>query len=569
LSISRRIPVTLSIMICSLVLVSGPSIMRGSTGGSGITSMTKVLVDAGGSHMQTTVRKGSESITFNDDTGEVTLSAPNLQWVIDDGGLAYIPTRVALGGRGGLAFYGCYLNNERTRLFSTTTTSAIDAPIWEDPGLFDANSDINVDASEDGNILTAIAQFPYNGDPTIREVTVYKYTSSSATPDWTYTFPMMINAGALVKVSRDGSYIAAALTDDTAGNIEIAFFDSNSGTPLFTDSFPGSYIRALDMTDDGGLLYINEGTMVHIYDTATRSIIYSVDAGASFDSHSISGDGSRFAFGGFNFVKCYQWNGTTYEYQFQYTMSGLTYCARCDLSADAGTLAAAFYNYGTGLDFQVVSIDAATGGVNFEADFTGYGSYQNNPSQIVTNSDGSRIAYGGWGDQFNTNPEVMVFEGGPTPVASIDTRGSVFDVDMSSDGVFVASGSKAIHANGWGNGGDHSCLYMGAQDLYFDGVPSLSRQVTFYVEGIPGENVLLGGSLNEVEIPTGAGTLIVDPYNYATLGTGTIPQSGTLELNVTVPNNPSLLGRKVATQALLTGGMSPHLTNGRVFWILP
>jgi len=85
--------------------------------------------------------------------------------------------------------------------------------------------------------------------------------------------------------------------------------------------------------------------------------------------------------------------------------------------------------------------------VNFEASFSGAGSYQNNPQQVVTNADGSRIAYGGWGDQFNTDPEVMVFEGSPTPVASIDTRGSVFDVDMSSNGVFVASGSKSVHAN--------------------------------------------------------------------------------------------------------------------------
>ena len=207
--------------------------------------------------------------------------------------------------------------------------------------------------------------------------------------------------------------------------------------------------------------------------------------------------------------------------------------------------------------------------MNFEADFTGSGVYQNSPAQIVASEDGSRIAYGACPPPLNTNPEVMVFEGGPTPVASIDTRGSVFDLDISSDGIFVASGSKSIHANQNGNGGDHVCLYMGGQDLYIDGRPALSDMVTFMIEGTDGEDVRLAASLNEVNIPTGIGTLIVDPDNYVEIGTGTIPLSGLLEIEVTVPGNPGLLGRKIATQALLTGGTGPHLTNGQVFWIVP
>ncbi len=564
-----KVSILSAALVLSLISTSGLRPLFGSVGTADVTIKTIVEVDDGGSFTRTTMAVGPESMSINQSTGEITLSQPGLQWTIDDASLAYIPTSVALGGRGGLAFYGCYLNNERTRLLSTTTSSASNAPVWEDPGLLDAYGDVYVDASDNGNILAAIAQFPVGGDPTNREVVLNCYTSSDSTPAWTYTFPMTINAGALVKVSEDGSRVAAALSDNYSGTVEIAFFDSGSPVPLFTDSFTAGYIRALDMTDDGGLLYINEGAMVHIYDTSSQSIIYSVSAGASFDSHSISGNGDRFAFGGFGNVKCYQWTGTTYAYQFTYSMSGTVYGARCDLSGDAETLAVAFYNYGTGLDFRVVSIDATTGGINFEADFSGSGTFQNNPSQIVANKDGSRIVYGGWGDAFNTNPEVMVFEGGPTPVASIDTRGSVFDVDISSDGIYVVSGSKSIHANQNGNGGDHSCLYMGGEDLRLDGLPALSDTVSFEIEGTDGEGVLLAASLNEVNIPTGIGTLIVDPDNYVEIGTGTIPVSGLLKIDVSVPGNPGLLGRKVVVQALLTGDTGPHLTNGKVFWILP
>jgi hypothetical protein len=552
-----------------LVLLTIPSISSGAIEKHSISTMTRVEVDPTGAYTRTTLRNGNASLFFNQSTGKISLSSPNVQWVIDDGGLNYIPTRVALGARGNQAFYGCQLNNERTRLFSTTTTSALSAPVWDDTGLYGAYGDIEVDASDDGNAHVALAQFPINGDITRREVVVFKYTSDSSTPDWTYIFPDTINSGARIRMSRDGSYIAAAMSNNNTGTLEIAYFDSESGTPLFTDSFAADFIRGFDMTDDGGLLYINVGTMIHIYDTEIQSIIYSVDAGASFDSHTISGDGSRFAFGGFNFMKCYQWNGSTYEFQFQYSLGGSVYCARCDLSADASTLAAAFYYYSPGLVFKVISIDATSGNTNFEADFTGSGSLQNAPQQIVTNEDGSRIVYGGFGDQFNSNPEVMVFEGSAAPVASIDTRGSVFDVDISQDGIFVASGSKSIHANEMGNGGDQACLYMGGQDLYLDDVPALMNMVTFNVEGSPGEEVLLAGSLFEVEIPTPFGTLVIDRDNYFELGIGIIPESGLLELDILVPNRESLVGRKIVSQALLTGGTSPHLTNGQVFWILP
>jgi len=86
---------------------------------------------------------------------------------------------------------------------------------------------------------------------------------------------------------------------------------------------------------------------------------------------------------------------------------------------------------------------------------------------------------------------------------------------------------------------------------------------------LSGDSGTLAASLNEVNIPTGIGTLIVDPGNYVEIGTGTIPASGLLEIEVTVPGGPGLLGRKIATQALLTGVAGTHLTTGQVFWIVP
>ena len=133
------------------------------------------------------------------------------------------------------------------------------------------------------------------------------------------------------------------------------------------------------------------------------------------------------------------WNGTTYEYQFQYSLGGSIYCARCDLSSDATTLAAAFYYYSPGLNFRVVSIDAATGSADFEADFTGTGIYQNFPQQIVASEDGSRIVYGGWGDQFNTH---LVNRESLQPVMSIPGNQSPY-------GLFDMAGNAAEWVSDW------------------------------------------------------------------------------------------------------------------------
>gem|GEM_PF-1789987 len=568
--LSSAVCITVLALFSFLLLVDQSPPLVGSSAYEEIAISTRIEVDpTAGAFTRTTFERGSDSFVFDHSSGETILSDPTVQWTVSDGGLNYIPTTVTLGGRGNLAFYGCYLNNERTRLLSTTASNQADAPVWSDDGMLDVWSDINVDASENGNVLVSLAQWPVEGDITNRQVIVNKYTSNSPVPDWTYTFDDTINSGAKVKVSADGAYIAAALFDDENGTMKLAFFDSDSSTPLFTDSFASTFIRAMDITDDGSKLYINEGANVHIYDTSTQSIIFTVNAGASFDSHTLSGDGSRFAFGGFNFVKCYEWTGTTYSLQFTYNVSGSVYCSRCDLSGDASTLAAAFYFYSPGLTFKVVSIDATTGSADYEADFTGSGAYQNAPYQIVANADGSRIVYGGWGDQYNTNPEVMVFEGSATPTAMIDTRGSVFDVDTDANGVYAASGSKSIHANVSGNGGDHACLYMGGQDLYLDGVPSISETVTFKVEGNEGERVRLAASFNEVNIVTPIGTLMVDPNQYFQLRNDVIGPSGMIEFDVTVPNSQGLIGRKVVTQVLFTGGGSPRLSNGQVFWVLP
>ena len=508
--------------------------------------------------------------------GELTangtlLPSPDVQWIIDDGGLDYIPHDVAIGAGGGLALWGDYLNNERASLFATTTDDESEAFIWEDAELYGALSYISCAASDPTDRFVAAARFESLRGSGASQTVLYGYGSGSSSPDWVYTFPLETDIDPKIEMSKDGSIVVAMLYDDINELIEITCLDAESGTLEYTDYFNGGFPRVFDMTDDGSLLYIFDSgnNQILIYDSVAGEIIYTVTGSGGFDSHAISGDGSVFAFGGFGTLKYYEWDGATYIWKFTHSAPGAVYCARCDLSDDGGVLAATFYDYGTGLDFSVLSIDGTTGAVLFQGDFTGGGGYQNYPADIKITGDGSRIVFGGWGDQFNTNPEVMIFEGSGAPAASIDTRGSVYSVDISVDGQFIVSGSKSIHANVSGRGGDHACLYMGGEELSVNGIPRLSSTITVTVEGEPGETVLLAGSLNVVELQTAWGVLRVDPDDYLELGEMAIPGSGAAEFEIRVPAAPFLAGEKAVMQALITSGSNPRFTNARVFWFLP
>ncbi len=552
------------LFICIVSVTAAAPLPAVSTG-------TRIQVDGSGAFAVSGLTGDGVAAGGGYPAGEILLPPPAVQWIIGDGGLDYIPYDVAIGAGGGLALWGDYLNNERAALFSTTTNDDSEALVWEDTELYETLSNIYCAASDETDRFVAAARFePVRGSGS-QQTVLYGYGSGSAVPEWVYAFPLETDKLPRIKMSKDGSLVVAVLNDDASSVIEITCLDADTGTLEFTDSLDGGFVRVFDMSDDGSLLYIFDSgnNRILVYDTDAGEIIYTGTGSGGFDSHAISGDGSAFAFGGFGTLKYYEWDGATYVWKFTHAVSGLVYCARCDLSTDGGVLAAAFYNYGTGLDFSVLSLDGATGDVLFQGDFTGGGGYQNYPADIRVTGDGSRIVYGGWGDQFNTNPEVMVFDGDGVPAASIDTRGSVFSVDISTDGQYVVSGSKSIHANVSGRGGDHACLYMGGEELAVNGVPRLSSTVAVTVEGEPGETVLLAGSLNEVEFETAWGVLRVDPDDYYELGEVTIPGSGVAEFEVPVPAAPPLAGKKAVIQALITGGGNPRFTNARIFWFLP
>jgi hypothetical protein len=86
--------------------------------------------------------------------------------------------------------------------------------------------------------------------------------------------------------------------------------------------------------------------------------------------------------------------------------------------------------------------------------FTSTGGFQNSIAGGALSDNGQVFAAASWGSQDNANPEVMIFNRQVQLIGSVDTVGSPFALDISGDGRYVLVGSKAVHANTFGNGGN-------------------------------------------------------------------------------------------------------------------
>lgn len=480
-------------------------------------------------------------------------TAAGLVWERTDGGAAWIASAVSIGDRGYQVFAEYDLNSEAAELLSAFDSNP-PTPVWSDGSPL--GTEFRRVASADANdTKVVIDQVVLGGQLSTRQAVLRKYTSASSTPDWTYTFAPVINADANVGISRDGQTIVAAVYDNNQNEMEIAVFGPGSGVPLsytVVALAPNDYLRGFDLSADGSTLYYSAGVTAHVFDVATQSDVFTANIGASFDSHAISGDGSVFAFGNFNSLTIFEKQGGTYVNTYTEVVPGQCYCAFIDISDDSSTVASAWTFYGNYLTVRVDAIDVATKTVTMTHTATGTGTLQNVPSSVSISADGSRFAVGSWGDAGNVVPECRIFSrSSNTPLLTLDLPGSVFDCDLSADGQRAVFGSKAVHANSFGNGGKVDLLSLGGEDLALRGVPRIGSTVQFDLYFAPGKNAFLMQSLAEDPTPTtfpGIGTLFIDRSTLTFSPAGVVPAGGIATKNLTIANNPALVGTSLYFQ---------------------
>jgi hypothetical protein len=483
------------------------------------------------------------------------LTAGGTLWTHTSGSASWIASAVSIGDVGGLVFVEYDLNNEAVQLLS-----AYDAhppmPVWTDSTPLGTDFH-KVDSAAATATHVALDQVTLGGNSMTRQAVVRKYTSDSATPDWTYTFTPVINAAGKVAISRDGSTIVAAIMNSNTVSVEIAVFDASSGTPVsYTVLPPGTSgsLRGWDLSADGSTLYFTQGTIVHIFDVATTTVTFTTTIGSGFDSHAISGDGSVFAFGKFNSIMVWEGGGGTYTNTITENLSGSVYCAQIDISDDGSTVAYGWYYYSPGLTIQVNALDVATGVVTMTDVVNGIGGYQNLVSGLSCSADGSRFAVGLWGDQGNVAEEIRIYSSTQNaPIQTANLPGSVFAIDISADGQRVVAGSKAVHANTFGNGGQVDVVDVGDEDLAVRGTPSVGATIDFEIYGPTGvPTFLLSAPLPQsppLVFPS-LGTLHVNRAAVTITYVGSVPPAGVLLSPFSIANDPTLVGSTEYYQVL-------------------
>jgi hypothetical protein len=488
-------------------------------------------------------------------------SSLGLFWDHPDGGLAWMGRSVSVGNRGTQVCSLHELNNERVQLFSAFDDDP-PTPIWTDATI-DGSDPLTVSSSSRGHYH--VAMYWLNS-----KLNVHGYDSSSGTPLWTWTFSAGTANGGNVALDRDGTTVAIAVHESTAGEIHLYFLDPATGLEQFTPHYsqPFGGLRGFDFSADASTLYIHDGgSSVDIFDVASQSVAFSTTTNGSFDSHCISGDGTGFAFGGFGSVKIWEFDGISWSSSTISTGSG-NYADEMDFSDDGLTLGFGVTQYSPAYNkVQAYILDVPSKTVVSHAIWTSSGTYQDVCSGASISKDGRYFAFGHWGDDLAANDEVYILErGSDIPVGSIDMRGSAFSVDIAADGQVTASCGKAVHANEYGNGGDVYCWDLGDEDLVIKGRPHIGQAIQIETYGTPGGTYIPHFSFGEFPdgLATQWGTLYIDPapqHAPTLMYVATWPGAGTASDSVTIPPDSALVGLTIYLQYVST----PSLPGG---WML-
>jgi hypothetical protein len=282
-------------------------------------------------------------------------------------------------------------------------------------------------------------------------------SNSNGTPDWSFQYPVsdpnLPASSKKVAVSRDGSTVAAVISDSVTQDSTLYVFDAATGAVrlMWTDPLR---MDAVDLTDNGSIALVTQDNLAALVDTSSGNILFSVaGSGAGNIFYRISGDGSVFVVDGL-ILDVYKYDGTTYQRVIHFSRPSSWFGGASIVSRDGSTAGSFAGNYANNwLTGEVFLFDVATAQLIGSYPVSGTGSFQGTPIGAGSNDNGTVLAFASWGTEFHDWPEVMVFNRNVELIGAIDFPGSAFSVDVSADGQYVVGGSKAVHANQFGSGG--------------------------------------------------------------------------------------------------------------------
>ena len=418
--------------------------MSGGPFPTSVTTQASVRVTSDGVVANHNLTSKRESVLPGTNERHLTGPLGNTLWMVDDANTIADGVRIDANN-----VWGAWiLTGARLSIYPITGNGT---PLWEFSSFNSGNSGV---AAAKGADRAGFMESNAAGN----DFRQHGFRSTSnGTPDWSFPYPVsdpnLPASSWKVATSRDGSTMAAVVSDSITQNQTLYIFDAATGAirRTWTNSLR---MDAVALTDNGSIALVTQDSQATLIDTGTGNIVFSVaGSGAGLIYYPISGDGSVFVVGGFNF-DVYAFNGTTYNRVIHYLQANSWFGGASAVSRDGSTVGTFAGDSANGwLSGVVLLFDVPTGQLLGSYPVSGSGQYSGIPVGAASDDDGSVMAFASWGTEFHDWPEVMVFNRSVQLIGQINFPGSAFSVDVSSDGQYVVGGSKHVHANVFGNGG--------------------------------------------------------------------------------------------------------------------
>ncbi len=174
---------------------------------------------------------------------------------------------------------------------------------------------------------------------------------------------------------------------------------------------------------------------------------------------------------------------------------------------------------------------------------------QNLPRHAVITADGSRAAFGTWGN--GVDPEVLLLDAGSSvPVAAFQLPGSVTGLDLDAAGRRIAVAHKDVHATAFGLTGSVRLLDTGEGDLRQRDPLAVGDAALFSTQH-PSATIallLVGTRVDPVALPGIQGLLHLDRLTLTALP-ALVGATGWADHAVPLPGDPALIGTSLGFQA--------------------